>query len=356
MTTNRSAPLLGAVWRHHLLWPLVTLALLLAVNAAFNASFLRLEWRDGHLYGSLIDILKSASPLILVSLGMTLVIATRGIDISVGAVVAISAAVAAWMIGGSLVVNDGVATHVSRFPMPLAIAGALAVALLCGMWNGALVSAVGMQPIIATLILMVAGRGVAQLITGGQIITVYYAPYFFIGNGYLLGLPFALFIAAAVFLTLLWLTRRTALGLFIQSVGINPSAAHLAGAPARRIVFAVYAFCGFCAGVAGLVLSSNVKSADGNNAGMLMELDAILAVTLGGTALSGGRFSLAGSVIGALIIQTLTYAIYSLGVPPEVNLSVKAVVVFAVMLLQSAEFRRSVASWARRTAPGGAPT
>jgi simple sugar transport system permease protein len=145
-------------------------------------------------------------------------------------------------------------------------------------------------------------------------------------------------------------------GLYTQWVGINPSAAHLAGAPARRIVFAVYAFCGFCAGVAGLVLSSNVKSADGNNAGMLMELDAILAVTLGGTALSGGRFSLAGSVIGALIIQTLTYAIYSLGVPPEVNLSVKAVVVFAVMLLQSAEFRRSVASWARRTAPRGAPT
>jgi simple sugar transport system permease protein len=111
-----------------------------------------------------------------------------------------------------------------------------------------------------------------------------------------------------------------------------------------------------CAGVAGLVLSSNVKSADGNNAGMLMELDAILAVTLGGTALTGGRFSLAGSVIGALIIQTLTYAIYSLGVPPEVNLVVKAVVVFAVMLLQSAEFRRTLAAWVRRPAPQGAST
>lgn len=360
MSPPRFAPLLGAVWRHHLLWPLVTLALLLALNAAFNASFLRLEWRDGHLYGSLIDILKSASPLILVSLGMTLVIATRGIDISVGAVVAISAAVAAWMIGGSLVIDNGVATHVSRFPMWAAIAGALGVAALCGLWNGLLVSAVGMQPIIATLILMVAGRGIAQLITGGQIITVYYAPYFFIGNGYLLGLPFALFIAVGAFAALLWLTRRTALGLFIQAVGINPSAAYVAGAPARRITFAVYAFCGVCAGVAGLVLSSNVKSADGNNAGMLMELDAILAVTLGGTALTGGRFSLAGSVIGALIIQTLTYAIYSLGVPPEVNLVVKAVVVFAVMLLQSGEFRRTVVAWARRPpAPRvhtGAPT
>jgi ribose/xylose/arabinose/galactoside ABC-type transport system permease subunit len=356
MTRTRSAELLGPVWRHHLLWPLVTLAVLLAVNAAFNPNFLTLQWRDGHLYGSLVDILKSASPLILVSLGMTLVIATRGIDISVGAVVAISAAVAAWMIGGSLVIQDGVATHVSRFPMWLAIVGALGVALVCGMWNGLLVSVVGMQPIIATLILMVAGRGVAQLITGGQIITVYYAPYFFIGNGYLLGLPFALFIAAAVFAGLLWLTRRTALGLFIQAVGINPSAAYVAGVPAKRIMFWVYAFGGVCAGIAGLVVSSNVKSADGNNAGMLLELDAILAVTLGGTALTGGRFSLAGSVIGALIIQTLTYAIYSMGVPPEVNLVVKAVVVFAVMLLQSGEFRRTVVGWMRRPAPGGAVT
>ena len=336
--------------RHPLLWPLVTLALLLIINAAFNSTFLHLEWRDGHLYGSLIDILKSSAPLMLVSLGMTLVIATRGIDISVGAVVAISAAVAAWMIGGSLVVQDGVTTHVSRFPMWAAILAAVGIALMCGLWNGLLVSAVGMQPIIATLILMVAGRGIAQLITGGQIITIYYGPYFFIGNGYLFGLPFALFIAAAVFLALLALTKRTALGLFIQAVGINPSAAFVAGLPARRITFWVYAFCGACAGVAGLVVSSNVKSADGNNAGMLMELDAILAVTLGGTALTGGKFSLAGSVIGALIIQTLTYAIYSLGVPPEVNLVVKAVVVFVVMLLQSAEFRGTVAKLARREA------
>ena len=345
---ERSPSLLTALLRHRLAWPLITLALLLIVNTVFNSSFLRIEWRDGHLYGSLIDILNRAAPLILVSLGMTLVVATRGIDISVGAVVAISAAVAAWMIGGSLVVQDGVATHVSRFPMSVAIVATLAVALACGAWNGLLVSVVGMQPIIATLVLMVAGRGVAQLITGGQIITVYYAPYFFIGNGYLLGLPFALYIAAAVFVALLWLTRRTALGLFIQAVGINPTAARVAGVQARRLVVGAYAFCGVCAGIAGLLISSNVKSADGNNAGQLLELDAILAVTLGGTALTGGRFSLMGSVIGALIIQTLTYAIYSLGVPPEINLVVKAVVVFAVMLLQSAEFRAEVRALVQR--------
>ena len=339
---------------HPLFWPLVTLALLLAVNATFNPGFWQLQWRDGHLYGSLIDILNRAAPLIVVSLGMTLVIATRGIDISVGAVVAISAAVAALMIGGQLVVKDGVQTYVSRFPMWLAIAAALAVALLAGLWNGLLVAKVGMQPIIATLILMVAGRGVAQLITDGQIITVYYAPYFFIGNGFLLGLPFSLFIAAAVFLFLYVAVKHTALGLFIQAIGINPAAARLAGVRERLITVCVYAFCGFTAGVAGLLVSSNVKSADGNNAGQLMELDAILAVTLGGTLLTGGRFSLAGSVVGALIIQTLTSTIYSIGVPPEINLVVKAAVVFVVMLMQSAEFRRAVKGWVFRPASGSA--
>jgi ribose/xylose/arabinose/galactoside ABC-type transport system permease subunit len=214
------------------------------------------------------------------------------------------------------------------------------------------VAGMGMQPIIATLILMVAGRGIAQLITNGQIITVYYKPFFFLGGGYLLGLPFSVFIAAAVFLAMYLAATRTALGLFIQAVGINPAAARMAGVRARRLVMGAYAVCGLCAGLAGIIICSNVKSADGNNAGQLLELDAILAVTLGGTLLTGGRFSLVGSVIGALIIQTLTYAIYSLGVPPEINLVVKAVVVFAVMLLQSAEFRATVRALVLRPAPG----
>ncbi|MBE0590577.1 MAG: ABC transporter permease [Hydrogenophaga sp.] len=338
----------GAAMRHRLAWPLITLTLLLIVNTVFNHSFLHIEWRDGHFYGSLIDILNRAAPLVLVSLGMTMVIATRGIDISVGAVVAIAAAVAAWMIGGSVAGTE------SRFPLPFALLGAIGVAALCGLWNGVLVAKVGMQPIIATLILMVAGRGIAQLITDGQIITIYYKPFFFLGGGYLLGLPFSLFIVAAVFAALYLAVTRTALGLFVQAVGINPTAARVAGVQSRRLIVAAYAFCGVCAGIAGLLISSNVKSADGNNAGQLLELDAILAVTLGGTALTGGRFSLVGSVIGALIIQTLTYAIYSLGVPPEINLVVKAVVVFLVMLLQSPEFRAEVGVLVRRPGVRGA--
>jgi simple sugar transport system permease protein len=249
--------------------------------------------------------------------------------------------VAATLIGGELVLSGA---HVPRFPLPVVVLAALAVATLFGMWNGLLVSFVGMQPIVATLILLVAGRGVAQLITSGQIITIYYSPYFFIGNGFVLGIPFSLFIAAGVLAVLLFLARRTALGLFIEAIGLNPVAARFTGVRASSITFWVYAVCGLCAGIAGLIVSSNVKSADGNNAGLLLELDAILAVVLGGTSLSGGRFTLLGSVVGALIIQTLTTTIYSVGVPPEVTLVVKALVVFVVSILQSDRIRNRIAA------------
>lgn len=323
---------------HQLFWPLLTLALLLLVSVLVQPGFLRLSWVGGHLQGNLIDVLNRAAPLMLVATGMTLVIAIRGLDISVGAVVAISAAVVALLIGGS----GAGAEQASRFPLGVAIAGALGVAAICGLWNGLLVVKAGMQPIVATLILMVAGRGIAQLITDGQILTVYYSPYFFIGNGYLAGLPFALIVAASVALSVHLVLTKTAMGLFVRSIGINPVASHVAGVRSRLITVCLYVFCGLTAGIAGLIISSNVKSADANNAGQLMELDAILAVALGGTALTGGRFSLAGSLVGALILQTLTSMIYASGVPPEVNLVVKAVLVFAVMLLQSPEFRRIV--------------
>ena len=322
--------------RHPLFWPLGALALLLALNAAFNPGFLALGWRDGHLYGHLVDILSRAAPLMVVSLGMTLVIAVRGLDISVGAVVAIAATVAALLIGGAF--NAG-GEAASEHPLWLAVGAALLVAAGCGLWNGLLVVKAGMQPIVATLVLMVAGRGIAQLLTGGQIITVYYPPFFTIGGGFLAGLPVALWIAAALWGGLHFALSRTALGLFIRAIGGNPEAARVAGVRSGAITLCVYTFCGLAAGIAGLIVSSNVRSADANNAGQLLELDAILAVTLGGTALTGGRFTLAGTVIGALIIQTLTSTIYSIGLPPEVNLVVKAVLVFAVMLLQSADFR-----------------
>lgn len=348
---------LAAAWAGHpLVRPAAALALLLLLDLLLVPDFFRLTLRDGHLYGSLIDIVNRAAPLMLAALGMTLVIATRGIDISVGAVVAISGTVAAMLIGGTLTIDHGVPRYVSNMPMAWALCLAMGAALLCGAWNGLLVAGLGLQPIVATLILMVAGRGLAQLLTDGQIVTVYYQPFFFIGGGYLFGLPFSLYLVAAVFIVTALLMRKTALGLFIQAVGVNPVAARLAGVRTATLVFFVYLFCGACAGLAGLMISSNIKSADANNAGMLLELDAILAVTLGGTSLAGGKFSLLGGVLGALIIQTLTYTIYSLGWPPEVNMVLKSVVVFLVCLSQSPEAGRLWRRWSNGAhgAKGGA--
>jgi simple sugar transport system permease protein len=198
----------------------------------------------------------------------------------------------------------------------------------------------GIQPIIGTLILMVAGRGIAQLITGGQIITINSAPYEWIGSGFVLTLPSAILLALAVFVLASVLVRRSALGLLVESVGGNPEASRLAGLRSSRLTWLVYVFCALCAGIAGLMISANVHSADGNNAGQFIELDAILAVVIGGTQLTGGRFSLGGSVIGALLIQTLTTTVYALGIPPQSIMLFKAVVVLAVCLLQSPAFRR----------------
>ncbi|MEU6786401.1 ABC transporter permease [Nonomuraea angiospora] len=323
-----------------LLWPVVVLVLLLALNVFFTPSFFSIQVREGHLYGSLIDILRFGAPLILVSLGMTLVIATGGIDLSVGSVVAISGALACLQISDDANVFT-------------AVVAALGLCLVLGAWNGFLVATVGIQPIIATLILMVAGRGLAQLITDGQIITINNPAYKVIGGGYWLTVPFGIIIVIGVLAITAFLTRRLALGMLIESVGGNAEASRLAGIRARGIIIMVYAFAALCAGVAGLMISSNVSSADGNNAGLWIELDAILAVVIGGTSLSGGRFSLGGTVLGALIIQTLTTTIYSIGVPPETTLLFKALVVTAVCLIQSPSFREKAFRGRRRAAPAG---
>ncbi|WP_426451837.1 ABC transporter permease [Paenibacillus sp. S-38] len=329
-----------------LTWPLVTLAVLLLINVIHKPDFFSITMVDGHLFGSLIDILNRAAPLILVAVGMTLVIATKGIDLSVGSVIAISGALACLTISKS---EDASSLSV----VWMALGAALLVSVVSGLWNGLLVGGIGIQPIVATLILMVAGRGIAQLVTDGQIITISSKPYSFIGAGYLAGLPFSIFIVAFVLLVSALLTRRTAIGLFIESVGCNPEASRLAGIRSTFVVFLVYMFCGLCAGIAGLILSSNVSSADGNNAGLWYELDAILAVVIGGTSLNGGRFYLAGTVIGAMIIQTLTTTIYSLGVPPEITLVVKAVVVLLVCLIGSEQFRKK---WKKDKAAGKVPS
>lgn len=314
---------------------LVALGLLLLFNLFFTPNFFRITIMDGHLFGTVIDILNRGSIIMLIAVGITFVIATGGTDLSIGAVIAISGAVAAKLVGGQLEMVDGEMISHADNPMWLAIVVALLVATLCGMWNGFLVSYLNIQPIVATLVLMVAGRGIAQLITDGQIITIYYKPFLYIGNGFLAGLPFPIFLVIAVFAFAMLITRRTSAGMFIEAVGINANASRYAGIDARAVKTFCYAFSGFCAGMAGLIVCANVKGADANNAGLNSELDAILSCVIGGTAMTGGRFSLAGSLVGALLIQTLTSTIYAFGVPPEVILVVKALVVVLVCFLQS---------------------
>jgi simple sugar transport system permease protein len=205
------------------------------------------------------------------------------------------------------------------------------------------VAVVGIQPIIATLVLMLAGRGVALLITEGFITTVNSAPYEFIATGYLVGLPFAFLIAVAAIAIVSLLERRTALGMLTEAVGINPEASRLAGVRARGIVFSAYVASGLLAGIAGLIYSSNIRAADANAAGLFIELYAILAVVLGGTSLMGGKFTIAGTVIGVLIIQTLEATILFLGVPSAQSPVFFAVVVIVVVLVQSPKLH----SWAR---------
>lgn len=325
------------------IWTILALILILLVDRMLSPNFFTIRMVNGRLTGSLINILDGAAPIILLSVGMTLVIATKGVDLSVGAVMAICAAVAVVLIKK----HENGDPNILYTPYAVILI-AIGVGALCGLWNGVLVAILDIQPIIATLILMVAGRGVAQMITKGQSPTYTDDTLAYIGRGVLLGVPVPIFISLFMMLVVYLLVRRTAIGLLIESVGINTRASYYAGINAALIKLLVYVLSGVCAAIAGLVVAGEVKSADPHTAGLWSELDAILAVVIGGTALSGGRFNLGLSAIGALIIQSLVVGLYVSEVHPTANLVVKAIVVLLVLLLQSEEFRRAIAQPFRR--------
>ena len=238
---------------------------------------------------------------------MTLVIATGGIDLSVGAVMAIAGATAASM-------------TVAGHSLPVVLLAALGSGVLAGLWNGILVAVLKIQPFVATLILMVAGRGVAQLITSGQIVTFTSPNLAWIGSGNFLFFPTPV-IVALVTLVVFWLfTRKTALGMFIEAVGINIRAAKNAGVNTRLMVMLTYVLSGVCAAIAGVIVAADIR------------------VVIGGGSLMGGRFNLLLSVVGALIIQGMNTGILLSGFQPELNQVVKAVVVLIVLIVQSPRF------------------
>jgi simple sugar transport system permease protein len=278
-------------------------------------------------------------PVIALAIGMTLVIATGGVDLSVGAIMAIVSSVAAllmnpFVLGTQLQAIKNDPTY-SYSPFWLVLLIPLIVATICGLWNGVLVTYGRIQPMVATLILMISGRGIAQLITNSQKIQIFYAPFVYIGNGWLL-LPFSVYVVTFLY-ALAWLiTRRTSIGLFIESVGINARSSLFSGIGEKKIKLFAYMFCGFCAGIAGLIGTSNISTSDATSMGLNLELDAILAVVIGGTLLgSGGRFSLLASVIGGLVMQAVTTSMYAIGVSANSILAVKGVVVIALILLYS---------------------
>jgi simple sugar transport system permease protein len=346
----------GLVHRR-LFFPVVCLVLVLMLNMIVTvvgpsssgsvSTFFRIRLANGGLNGPLITILNRSAELIILSIGMTLVAScSRGADISVGAVMALSGSVSIWVLGfGTLKSNN---YHVASYVVPYVVGllVALAVGAVCGLWHGWLVANLRIQPMVATLILFTGGRGLSKVVSNGQINSVDVPSYRWLGGfiqnsaGHdVIPLPTPIFVAAAVVLLFSLLLNRTALGMNIQAVGMNDKASRIVGLKATRIIFLAFVISGICAAIAGMIATSRIAGIDSNNCGKLFELDAILAVALGGNSLAGGKFSLAGSVIGAITIQTLTTVLYSLNVSADQLPFYKAIVVVVIVVLQSPRLR-----------------
>ena len=328
--------------------PIVCLVAVLLLNVIKTPDFFNVSIQNGVLYGYIIDVINRASELVILAVGMTLVTAASGgQDISVGAIMAVAAAVCCQVLSGGEV---SVTEYAS--PLILAVVAALLASALCGAFNGFLVAKLNIQPMVATLILYTAGRGIAQLITNGQITYIRVDSYKMAG-GYIgkCPIPTPVFFAVIAVILVAVILKKTALGLYIESVGINGKAARLVGLNSTMIKFLTYVICGVLAGIAGIVSSSRIYSADANNIGLNLEMDAILAVALGGNFLGGGKFSLVGSVIGAYTIQALTTTLYAMNVKADQLPVYKAIVVIIIVTLQSEVFKKYIANFkAKRNA------
>lgn len=318
-----------------LFMPIVCLLVVLLVNVIRTPDFFSIYMTEGHLSGWIIDVINRGSELVILAIGMTLVTAASGgQDISVGAVMAVAAAVCCQILSGGKVSTETLAA-----PIILAVLCGILVAALCGVFNGFLVAKLNIQPMVATLILFTAGRGIAQLVTSGQITYVRVESYKTMG-GFLGPIPTPILFAIGAVLVAYFVLNKTALGMYIESVGINSRASRLVGLNSTRIKFLTYVICGALAGLAGVVASSRIYSADANNIGLNLEMDAILAVALGGNILGGGKFTLMGSVIGAYTIQALTTTLYAMSVPADQLPVYKAIVVIIIVVLQSPVYRK----------------
>ena len=324
--------------QQQLFLPIFCMILVLCVNMIYDVSqgrdfyeFFKIGIQNELLSGRLVNILNRGSEVAILAIGMTLVVSSSaGTDISVGSVMALSAGVCCTLLAGAAAPQ---ATELA-VPLIVGVLAALVVGCVCGAFNGALVAYLNSQPMVATLILWTAARAIGLLVCNNLIVYVRNDAFAMFG-GYIGPVPTPLIIAAVCIAVVTIVLKKSALGLYIQSVGINKKASRIAGLNSQKIIFLCYVLCGLCAGIAGVVASSRITSADTNNIGLNFELDAILAVALGGNSLAGGKFNLAGSIIGAYTIQAITTTMYNLGVSSAVNPVFKAVIVIVIVAVQA---------------------
>jgi ribose transport system permease protein len=300
---------------------LAAFVLLIAVNAAITPNFLSLQTLSLNL--------TQVAPIVIVATGMTLVIATGGIDLSVGSLMAIAGALAPMIFLGTIYpIPSPALAMMLAFVVPILVVAAL------GWFNGMLITRYRIQPIVATLVLFIAGRGIAQVMTNGNLQVFKNDVFQYIALGRILGIPVQVIIMAAVVAAAAFIIRRTGFGRQIIAVGGNEKAARLAGIPAVRVKRLVYVISGALAGVAGLIVVARNSASDANLVGLGMELDAIAAVAVGGTLLTGGRANVLGTLLGACVIQLVQYTLLANGVPDAAARVVKAALIIAAVFIQ----------------------
>jgi galactofuranose transport system permease protein len=318
-TTVETAPRTGRNWTGWLRdnGVYTALVLLLVFNLVFTANFLTI----GNFRTQLIQ----ASPIIVVALGMALVIGTEGVDLSVGAVMALAAAVLPLYLGYGFVAAVGVA---------------LLAGLLCGLVNGTLVAVVGVQPIVATLALFVGGRGLALVLADGQLKSISDPTFLWLGTGDLLGVPVIVVAAAVIAGVMTFVVRRTTFGRQLVAVGGNRLASELSGLPVKRILLGTYVISGLLAAVAGILATSRLQASDPSTIGLLFELYAITAVVVGGTPLSGGKVRVLGTIAGALLMQLINATLVKHDISDSWSQITQAVIIVAAVYLQLGRGRK----------------
>lgn len=333
----------------HWLWTIAIFVALMVTNIIANGTS-TISYNNGRLSGPIIDVFIDVPPLLMIAIGMTLVIATKGIDLSVGSVMAVSGAAAMQFLSNSDSDNWG--------SVLAALGLACLVGTVIGMFSGYLVSAIRLQPFITTLIMMLAGRGIANLITDGRNAEGGSELFNSIAQGRVLGFPRGFLFAAVILIIVIVIVRRTALGMTIEAVGINPTAAHMAGIKSARILFLVYVVSGLLAAIAGIFSVAYIGRVEvaSSGTGAAMEMDAILAVVIGGTSLAGGKFSLWGSTLGAFIITALNDTVVYLGVSSAAIPAFKAIVIIFICLMQSPQLREKFTRRKPKVDAGSAPS